>query len=205
VTGAGKYRLQAIATPGHAADHLAFALLGSDLLFSGDHVMGWSTTVVAPPDGSMADYVDSLDKLLARPECRYFPAHGGAIRDGPALVRGLKAHRKMREAAILEGLARGDRTIPQLVARVYKGLSPQLGAAAALSTLAHLQDLAERRQVRSDGPCRVDGRYSPAGASSEVTASRGDSSATPSSGTSPPAAPSLGGGGGAGGGASDAS
>jgi glyoxylase-like metal-dependent hydrolase (beta-lactamase superfamily II) len=155
------YRLQAIATPGHAANHLAFALLGSDLLFSGDHVMGWATTVVAPPDGSMADYLDSLERLLERPEHTYAPAHGGTIVNAHAYVRGLRSHRKMREAAMLEGLRRGDRTIPDIVARVYQGLDAKLTGAAALSTLAHLEDLVTRGQVVTEGLPVLDGRYSP--------------------------------------------
>jgi glyoxylase-like metal-dependent hydrolase (beta-lactamase superfamily II) len=160
------YRLQAIATPGHAANHLAFALLGHDLLFSGDHVMGWATTVVAPPDGAMGDYMDSLEKLLARPETLYLPAHGGEIRDAHSFVRGLKAHRKMREAAILEGLGRGDRTVPELVGRIYKDLDPRLRGAAALSTLAHLQHLVERGRVAAEASIGLNGRYSSAGGSS---------------------------------------
>jgi glyoxylase-like metal-dependent hydrolase (beta-lactamase superfamily II) len=155
------YRLQAVATPGHTANHLAFVLIGSDLVFSGDHVMGWATTIVAPPDGSMAHYMDSLDRLLARSEDTYAPAHGGTIANAHAYVRGLRSHRKMREAAILEGLRRGDRTIPDIVARVYQGLDARLTGAAALSTLAHLEDLVARALVATDGPPRLDGRYSP--------------------------------------------
>ena len=156
------YRLEAVATPGHTANHLAFALLGRGLVFTGDHVMGWSTTVVAPPEGSMADYMASLDRLLARPESRYLPAHGGAVADGPAHVRALKAHRRMREAAILEGLRRGDRTIAELVERVYRGLDPRLAPAASLSTLAHLEDLVRRGAAAADGPPTLSARYWPA-------------------------------------------
>lgn len=155
------YRLQAIATPGHTANHLAFALLGSDLLFSGDHVMGWATTIVAPPEGSMRDYMNSLEVLLARAEDIYLPAHGGPIASAHAYLRGLRSHRKMREAAILAALRRGDRTIPEVVTRVYQGLDPRLTAAAALSTLAHLEDLVGRGRVATEGPAVLDGRYSP--------------------------------------------
>lgn len=153
------YRLQALATPGHTANHLAFALLGTGILFSGDHVMGWSTTVVAPPDGAMADYMASLDPLLERPEQTYFPAHGGAIGDAHSYVRALRAHRRMREAAILEGLRRGDRTIADLVGRVYQGLDPRLTGAAALSTLAHLEDLVARGLACAEKPATLNGRY----------------------------------------------
>ncbi|MGH6923389.1 MAG: MBL fold metallo-hydrolase, partial [Propylenella sp.] len=154
------YRLEAVATPGHTADHLAFALLGKDLLLSGDHVMGWSTTVVAPPEGSMADYMVSLDRLLARPEGRYLPAHGGEIRDGPAYVRELKAHRKMREAAILDALRHGEQTVAALVEQVYRGLDPHLVPAAVLSALAHLEDLVRRGAVAANGPPTISARYS---------------------------------------------
>jgi glyoxylase-like metal-dependent hydrolase (beta-lactamase superfamily II) len=156
---ASDYRLEAIATPGHASDHIAFALAGTDILFSGDHVMGWSTTIVAPPDGSMRDYLASLDRLLARPQQIYLPAHGGPIHNGPAYARGLKAHRLMREAAILEALRKGDRTIPELVARVYGGLDPALTGAAALSTLAHLEHLTAGGAVLSEEPPALNGRY----------------------------------------------
>jgi glyoxylase-like metal-dependent hydrolase (beta-lactamase superfamily II) len=164
VVAAGGLQLQAIATPGHAADHLAFALVGRDLLFSGDHVMGWSTTVVAPPDGSMADYMQSLNRLLARRERLYLPAHGGAISDAHPYMRGLRRHRLMRERAILEGIGAGDRTIAELVERVYRDLDPRLARGAALSTLAHLQDLVARELVRTDGEPELGSLYWPAGA-----------------------------------------
>jgi glyoxylase-like metal-dependent hydrolase (beta-lactamase superfamily II) len=124
--------------------------------------MGWSTTVVAPPDGSMADYMASLGRLAARPERLYLPAHGDGIRDGPDFVRALRTHRKMREAAILDGLHRGDRTIRELIARVYAGLDPSLAGAAALSTLAHLEDLVARGEVAADGPPTLGASYWPA-------------------------------------------
>src|SRR5690606_4704808 len=98
------WTLRAIMTPGHAANHAAFALEGQDILFSADHVMAWSTSIVAPPDGAMADYMASLDKLLARDDRLYLPGHGGPVTQPAAFVRGLKAHRKMRERAILERL-----------------------------------------------------------------------------------------------------
>jgi glyoxylase-like metal-dependent hydrolase (beta-lactamase superfamily II) len=153
------YRLEAIATPGHASDHLAFALADRGILFSGDHVMGWATTVVAPPDGSMRDYMASLDRLLARPEDLYFPAHGGEIRDARNYVRALRAHRKMRERAIIERLAHGDRTIADMVRRIYSDIDPPLRAAAALSTLAHLEDLTERGLVAADSQPSVTANY----------------------------------------------
>ena len=155
----GGWRLTAVATPGHAANHLAFALAGSGLLFSGDHVMGWSTTVVAPPDGAMADYMASLDRLLARDEQRYLPGHGGPVDDAHAYLRALKSHRRMREAAILDCLAKGAGTIPELVAAIYRDTDPRLHGAAALSVLAHLEDLVARGKAVSDGPPRIDSRF----------------------------------------------
>jgi hydroxyacylglutathione hydrolase len=153
------WRLTAVATPGHTANHLAFALAGTDLLFSGDHVMAWSTTIVAPPDGAMADYMASLDRLLARSERRYFPGHGGPVVDAPAHVAALKRHRLAREGAILAQLAAGDRVIGQIVAAVYTDTDPVLHPAAGLSVLAHLEDLVERGKVASDGVPRLGGVF----------------------------------------------
>ncbi len=160
IVTAGALKLQAIATPGHAADHMVFALLDHGILFSGDHVMGWSTTIVAPPDGSMAAYMASLDRLLQRPERLYLPAHGAAIPDGHAYVAGLLEHRREREAAILAALREGESDIPGLVAGIYRGLDPALGDAAALSVFAHLQDLVARDLVATQGTPSLDGRYS---------------------------------------------
>jgi glyoxylase-like metal-dependent hydrolase (beta-lactamase superfamily II) len=148
--GAG-YTIEAIATPGHCSNHLCFALLDENTLFSGDHVMAWSTSVVAPPDGSMRAYMDSLDKLRGRPETVYWPGHGGPVHDPQRYVRGLIHHRRQREAAILNALADGPQTIPALVAKIYVGLNPALTRAAGLSTLAHLEDLAERGRVVTEG------------------------------------------------------
>ncbi len=187
VVGVDGFALEAIATPGHAANHLAFALLGTDLLFSGDHVMGWATTIVAPPDGAMGDYMASLERLLARSESRYLPAHGGEIRAAHNYVRGLRSHRRMRERAVLERLAQGDRTIPEIVARIYTDLEPRLLGAASLSTLAHLEDLAARGLVAAEGELGLSGRYWPtdsaaAGSSSETGGSASGTAATAGAG-----------------------
>jgi glyoxylase-like metal-dependent hydrolase (beta-lactamase superfamily II) len=144
--GAG-YSIEALATPGHCSNHLCFALLEEGALFSGDHVMAWSTSVVAPPDGSMRAYMDSLDKLRARPETIYWPGHGGPVIEPQRYLRALIYHRRQREASILNALADGPRTIPALVAKIYVGLNPSLTRAAGLSTLAHLEDLGERGRV----------------------------------------------------------
>jgi len=153
------WAIEAIATPGHTANHMAYALKGADLLFSGDHVMGWSTSIVAPPDGSMSDYMASLDRLAARPETVYLPGHGDVIRNAPDFVARYIAHRRGREESILHRLGKGEADIPSLVRAIYIGLDPRLAGAAALSTLAHLEDLGARGLVATDGPPSIAGRY----------------------------------------------
>jgi glyoxylase-like metal-dependent hydrolase (beta-lactamase superfamily II) len=153
------YALEAVATPGHTANHLAFALKGQDCLFSGDHVMAWSTPIVAPPDGSMRDYLQSLEKLQARGENLYLPGHGPPTREGHALVKRYIEHRGAREAAILRRLERGESDIPGLVQAIYIGLDPRLVGAAAMTVLAHLEHLVERGEVESDGAPLITGRY----------------------------------------------
>ena len=141
------FTLEAVATPGHCSNHLCFALLEEGALFSGDHVMAWSTSVVAPPDGSMGAYMASLDKLRARGERIYWPGHGGPVVEPQRYVRALAHHRRQREASILAALDGGVATIPEIVAKVYAGLDPKLVRAAGLSTQAHLEDLGERGLV----------------------------------------------------------
>jgi glyoxylase-like metal-dependent hydrolase (beta-lactamase superfamily II) len=155
------WRIVAVATPGHAANHMAFALPAAGLVFSGDHVMGWSSSIVAPPDGSMADYMASLDRLAARPEGRLLPGHGPPVEDAQARIAELRRHRLAREAAILGRLAAGDRTIPAIVAAVYRDVDPRLHGAAALSVLAHIEDLVARGLVAAEGPPGLAGRYAP--------------------------------------------
>jgi glyoxylase-like metal-dependent hydrolase (beta-lactamase superfamily II) len=149
VAGDG-WSLEAIATPGHTANHMAFALTGSEITFSGDHVMAWSTPVVAPPDGAMGDYMASLEKLLRRPETTYFPGHGGAVRDAPRFVASYIRHRRGREHAILSRLADGSSDIPTLVQGIYVELDPRLTRAAGLSVFAHLEDLVTRGLIVTD-------------------------------------------------------
>lgn len=153
------WALRAIHTPGHASNHCAFALEGTGVTFSGDHVMAWSTTVVAPPDGSMADYMASLDKLLERDDRLLLPGHGGPVTKPVAFLRGLRAHRKMRERAILERLAMGDRTIPQIVATLYRDTDPRLHGAAACSVFAHMEDLLQRNLVICHGQPSINAEY----------------------------------------------
>jgi glyoxylase-like metal-dependent hydrolase (beta-lactamase superfamily II) len=151
VIGGPGWRLSAVATPGHTANHLAFALAEEVSLFSGDHVMAWSTSIVAPPDGSMSAFMASLEKLRVRSENTYWPGHGGPVRDPARFVRALIGHRRLREASILNRLREGDRLIAEIVPRVYDGLAPALRGAAALSTFAHLEDLVQRGLVRASG------------------------------------------------------
>ena len=156
------WSIEGLHTPGHAANHMAFGLKGTDILFSADHVMAWATSIVAPPDGSMSDYMDSLEKLLARDDHVYLPGHGGAVTKPAAFVRGLRAHRKMRERAILERIIQGDRTIGDMVRAIYRDTDPRLHGAAALSVLAHLEDLVGRGEIVTDGDPSLDGIYQPA-------------------------------------------
>lgn len=144
-------RLVAVATPGHTSNHLCFALEGTGALFTGDHVMGWSTTVVFPPDGDMAAYMASLDKLQQRDDRIYYPAHGPAITNPRQLVRGFIGHRMQRERQILSLLDAGDKTIPEIVAAAYPGLDPRLTVAAGGSVYAHLLDLERRAMVEQTG------------------------------------------------------
>jgi glyoxylase-like metal-dependent hydrolase (beta-lactamase superfamily II) len=158
VSGDG-WTLEAVTTPGHTANHMAFAFKESDLLFSGDHVMAWSTTIVAPPDGAMSDYMASLEKLARRSEPLYLPGHGGPVGEAPRYVRHLIRHRQAREASILYRLGKGAADIPTLVKAVYIGLDPRLAGAAALSVLAHLEGLVERGAVATEGPPSIGGIY----------------------------------------------
>lgn len=160
VAGPG-WTLRAVGTPGHTMNHLAFAFPENEALFSGDHVMAWSTTVVAPPDGSMRAYMASLDKLRDRAETVYWPGHGGPVRDPRRFVRGLSAHRRQRERSIRARIAAGDRDVRAIVTAIYQGLSPALQGAAALSVFAHLEDLVERGLVATDGPPCLGGVYVP--------------------------------------------
>ncbi|QKV18790.1 MBL fold metallo-hydrolase [Oricola thermophila] len=162
VIDTGEWAIEAIATPGHTANHMAFALKGTGILFSADHVMAWATSIVAPPDGAMADYLSSLDRLAERDERLYLPGHGGPVRNPNRFVRALRTHRKMREAAVLDRIRKGDRTIPEMVREIYRDTDPRLHGAAGLSVLAHLEDLVARGLVETDGPPAINGIYAPA-------------------------------------------
>lgn len=146
IAGPG-WTLTAVATPGHTSNHLCFALEESGALFTGDHVMGWSTSVVVPPDGDMADYMASLDKLYARDDRVYYPAHGPAVWKPKQLVRGMIGHRRQRERQILKLLGEEAHTVPEMVPLMYAGIDRRLWPAAGQSVLAHLIDLERRGKV----------------------------------------------------------
>jgi len=153
------WRLETVATPGHTANHVAFAWQDRNLTFVGDHVMGWSTSIVAPPDGSMVDYMASLDRLASRNEQLYFSGHGPEIPDAVRFVKFLIRHRKAREASILHRLAKGEADIPTIVRASYIGIDPRLVGAAGYSVLAHLEDLVARNVVATDGDPTIEGSY----------------------------------------------
>jgi glyoxylase-like metal-dependent hydrolase (beta-lactamase superfamily II) len=157
------WTLEAVATPGHTANHMAYAWPERNIMFIGDHVMGWSTSIVAPPDGSMADYMASLEKLTHRNEQLYFSGHGPEIPDAVNFVNFMIRHRKAREASILHRLAKGDADIPSIVRASYIGIDPRLVNAAGYSVLAHLEDLVARNIVATDGDPAITGTYRLAG------------------------------------------
>ncbi len=150
VSGEG-WTVAAIETPGHTSNHLCFALPeaqdGAGALFSGDHVMGWSTSIVSPPDGNMTDYMASLEKLMPRGDRIYYPAHGDPVTNPQRLVRGMLGHRKQREGQILRLVKVTPASIAQMVPKMYAGIDPRLFPAAERSVLAHLIDLRDRGLV----------------------------------------------------------
>jgi glyoxylase-like metal-dependent hydrolase (beta-lactamase superfamily II) len=146
----------AIHTPGHAPDHLCFALENTRILFSGDHVMGWNTSVIAPPEGNMGDYIHALELLGERDDEVYFPGHGGQIAEPQRMVRAFLLHRRMREQAVLDCIRDGTNTVKAIVPAIYRDLNPRLLNAAALSVQAHVEHLIERGLVRCDSPLSQD-------------------------------------------------
>jgi glyoxylase-like metal-dependent hydrolase (beta-lactamase superfamily II) len=147
-----EWRLVAIHTPGHASDHLCFSLAGEGILFSGDHVMGWATSMVSPPDGDMAAYMASLERLLGRDEAMYLPGHGPAITTPQAHVAALLAHRRAREAAVLAAVRAGHGRAEAIVPHLYPGLAEPLVRPASRSVLAHLLKLAAEGTIVADQP-----------------------------------------------------
>jgi len=142
------YSFHCVFTPGHTSNHMCYALAEEKALFTGDHVMGWSTTVVAPPDGDMGAYMRSLQKLIARQDRILYPTHGSPIARPKSFLRAYLAHRRMRESQIARALGGGKDTVPQLVAALYAGLKPALHRAAALTVEAHLKHMVEDGRIR---------------------------------------------------------
>ncbi len=147
----GDFVLTCIATPGHAANHVCYALKEEQALFSGDHVMGWSTSVIAPPDGDMGQYLTSLEKLMARDDRILYPTHGSPITDPRDWLGQLIAHRHRRETQIVDAMRANTNTILAMVEKLYPDIAPALASAAAQQVRAHLDHLIARRLVARDG------------------------------------------------------
>lgn len=158
VRGEG-WTLEAVHTPGHMSNHMCFALAEEGILFTGDHIMSWNTTVVSPPDGHMGEYMRSLDICLARSDKTYWPAHGPSIPDPEPFTRAYRNHRRMREGEIRKCLDNGYHTIPEIVGRLYKHLPEKMHGAAGRSVLAHLEFLVETGRATYDGPNMETARY----------------------------------------------
>ncbi len=154
------WTINCIHTPGHTSNHLCYYLVEENALFPGDHVMGWSTTVVAPPDGDMAEYVESLRKLADRSDRIYYPTHGAPIENPQSFVRAITVHRKMRESQILDCLDKGISAIGPMVTHMYKGLDMRLMGAAKHSVFAHIIDLSNRGIIKSDDKVSIESKYS---------------------------------------------
>lgn len=153
------WTLGAVFTPGHMSNHHCFALAQGDILFSGDHVMGWNTTIVSPPDGNMGEYLDSLRVCIARSDALYLPGHGPPIGNPGPFVRAYLNHRRMREGQILREIESGLHTVPEMVARMYAHLPERMHWAAGRSVLAHLEHMVETGRVAADGPITTEARY----------------------------------------------
>lgn len=157
--GGPGWTLEAITTPGHTSNHVCFALKEENALFAGDHIMGWSTTVITPPDGDMGDYFASLAKVRARNFDVLWPTHGAPVREVAPFIDAYVAHRRAREAQILDALAAGLTTIKTMVPSLYAAVDPRLHPAAAHSVLAHMLQLVREGRVVSAGPAGLDAEY----------------------------------------------
>lgn len=153
------WTLEAVATPGHTSNHICFALKEENALFSGDHIMGWSTTVITPPDGDMTDYMESLERVKARDFDVLWPTHGPPIREVTPFIEAYAAHRRAREAQVLAAVGEGYERIVDMVPKLYAETDPRLHPAAARSVLGHMIDLVRRGKVATDGPPSIDSRY----------------------------------------------
>ncbi len=146
-----EWSIEALHTPGHTSNHICYALLDENILFSGDHVMGWSTTVIVPPDGNMDDYIISLEKLLSRREEKFFPTHGPVIDEPKKLVSYYISHRLNREKQIIDAIKKGNNKISEIVKIIYKDVDKSLHPAAAMSTLAHLKRMENNQEITVKG------------------------------------------------------
>ena len=155
----GGWTMEAIATPGHTSNHICYALAEENALFSGDHIMGWSTTVITPPDGDMGDYLRSLGVIQARGFDTLWPTHGPPITQVAPFIDAYIAHRRERERQILDRLAAGDSRIAQMVPRLYAAVDERLWPAAARSVQAHMIELVQTGRVACDGAAGLDGTY----------------------------------------------
>jgi glyoxylase-like metal-dependent hydrolase (beta-lactamase superfamily II) len=153
------WTLSAVHTPGHMSNHHCFALAEESVFFSGDHVMGWNTTIVSPPDGNMREYLASLRRCIAREDRTYLPGHGPEIANPRPFVRAYLTHRMMREEEILRCLRDGVDTVPEMVRRMYAHLPPKMHGAASRSVFAHVEHMAETGRIATDGPVTVEARY----------------------------------------------
>lgn len=153
------WTLEAVATPGHTSNHICFALKEENALFSGDHIMGWSTTVITPPDGDMTDYMDSLERVKARGFDVLWPTHGPPILEVTPFIEAYAAHRRAREAQVLGAVSQGFERIVDMVPTLYADVDPRLHPAAARSVLGHMIDLVRRGKVTTDGEPSIDSRY----------------------------------------------
>lgn len=153
------WTLEAIATPGHTSNHICFALHEEDALFSGDHIMGWSTTVITPPDGDMTDYMESLDLVKARGFTTLWPTHGPPVTEVTPFVEAYIAHRRAREAQVLAAVAEGHGRIKDMVPVLYAAVDKRLWPAASRSVLGHMIDLVRRGLVTTDGEAGLDSDY----------------------------------------------
>ena len=166
ICGCG-WTLEAVHTPGHMSNHFCFSLKEQNLLFSGDHVMGWNTTIVSPPDGNMGEYMDSLRVCINRDEDLYLPGHGPEITNTKSFVRAYLNHRSMREGQIAGHLKKGANTIPELVRRMYTHLPKEMHGAAARSVQAHMEHMVETKRAECDGPVRANAVFAPGPAASQ--------------------------------------
>ena len=155
------WTVEAITTPGHTSNHVCFALKEESALFSGDHVMGWSTTVISPPDGHMGDYFASLEKIRKRGFSTIWPTHGPPITDVAPFLDAYITHRQAREQMIIGRLKAGDTLIPKMVEVIYKDVDKRLHPAACHSVLAHVIHLVETGKVKADGPFNLTTEYHP--------------------------------------------